>query len=501
MITIAYSTHKDEEYNKKFKQRLIESTGLKNIQILEYINHNEFSLASIYNRAIKESIHNIVVCIHNDVKLETGWGKKLLKDFENNPEYAIIGKAGSCYFPESGIYWEKMFQTMVGQVYHFPEGQKKWLNKYSPKFSFLIPVVTIDGLFISFDKTKIIHGFDESIGKFHFYDHPFCISNYLDGVKIGVTSSFEITHQSIGRPNEEFYATKDEFLKKYKQHLPLDLKPMLHYSEDFKKKIKEDDKIAIIIPTKGNWIMLHDCIRSFSKYCDINNFEIFIADTGSDDKIKENIKNFCELSSDFHFIEYDYYNFGKINNDVVKNHISNDFKYLLFCNNDVEILNDIIGIMLSVFNEKKNAGTVGARLHYPDNRVQHNGMSIVVSEERKSLSVFDMSLGSYYNYHEGLTPVFGNSAALLMIRKSVFDKIGGFNEKYTHCFEDAELNIKTIKLGFENYLCGNAVAYHKESATRDVINTTEQMTKDYNEILLPTIMENWNILNSKAVFV
>jgi glycosyltransferase involved in cell wall biosynthesis len=175
MITIIYSTHLTSEENNKFKQHLILSSGLnpKKIQILEFINHNEFSLSQVYNEGINKSIYDIVVCCHNDIKLENGWAKKLIKNFKNNPEYGMIGKAGSCYFPESGVYWEKMNLTMVGQVYHHPKGQKKWLSQYSAKLTELIPVVTIDGLFISFDKTKIKHTFDESIGKFHFYDHPF----------------------------------------------------------------------------------------------------------------------------------------------------------------------------------------------------------------------------------------------------------------------------------------------------------------------------------------
>ena len=225
MITIIYSTHKDETYNNKFKQHLLQTVGLKDIQILEYVNHNQFSLSELYNKGISESENDIVVCCHNDIKLESGWGKKLLKDFNDNPDYGIIGKAGSCYFPESGVYWERMQQTMVGQVYHHPDGQNKWLSKYSAKLPFLIPVVTIDGLFISFDKTKINHKFDETIGKFHFYDHLFCIPNYIEGIKIGVTSSFEITHQSVGQPNQEFWETKDKFIEKWGHILPLDLKP------------------------------------------------------------------------------------------------------------------------------------------------------------------------------------------------------------------------------------------------------------------------------------
>ena len=144
MISIVYSTHKDSNYNLKFKQHLLDSVGLRDVQIIEFVNHNQYSLAQVYNSGITQSIFDIVVCCHNDIKLEKNWGKKLLEDFSNNPDFGIIGKAGSCYFPESGVYWERMNQTMVGQVYHRPKDQKKWLSKYSANLPFLIPVVTID---------------------------------------------------------------------------------------------------------------------------------------------------------------------------------------------------------------------------------------------------------------------------------------------------------------------------------------------------------------------
>jgi len=277
MITIIYSTHKDKEYNDKFNDHLVLTSGLQSVQILPYVNHNEYSLSEVYNKGIKDAKYDIVVCCHNDIKLENNWGKKLLEDFSNNPDFGIIGKAGSCYFPESGIYWERMGQTMVGQVYHHPEGQKKWLNTYSAKLPYLIPVVTIDGLFISFDKTKINHHFDESYGKFHFYDHGFCLPNYLDGIKIGVTSSFEITHQSIGQPNFEFFESKEKFLEKWGGFLPLDLKPEKIYVPEIKEKpIKNIGKVAVIIPTKSKVEMLFNCINSLYKNCNSDLFDVFI---------------------------------------------------------------------------------------------------------------------------------------------------------------------------------------------------------------------------------
>jgi hypothetical protein len=277
MITIVYSTHKDQTYNHKFRQHLLQTVGLKDVQILEYINHNQYSLTEVYNRGILESTNNIIVCIHNDVKLENNWGKKLLKDFNENPDFAIIGKAGSCYFPKSGVYWDKMTQTMVGQVYHHPEGQNKWLSKYSPKLPFLIPVVTIDGVFISFDKTKIKHTFDETIGKFHYYDHPFCLSNYLDGVKLGITSSFELTHQSVGQPNEEFFESKDVFLKKYGEYLPLDLKPLEpYYTNQKQPSLKNVGKTAILIGYNEFDTYNQDVIDSIYSNCNESLFDVIL---------------------------------------------------------------------------------------------------------------------------------------------------------------------------------------------------------------------------------
>ena len=70
MITIVYSTHKDSDYNNKFKQHLLQTVGLNNVQILEYVNNNEYSLSQVYNSGITESIYDSVVCCHNDIKLE-----------------------------------------------------------------------------------------------------------------------------------------------------------------------------------------------------------------------------------------------------------------------------------------------------------------------------------------------------------------------------------------------------------------------------------------------
>jgi GT2 family glycosyltransferase len=87
-----------------------------------------------------------------------------------------------------------------------------------------------------------------------------------------------------------------------------------------------------------------------------------------------------------------------------------------------------------------------------------------------------------------------------MIRKSVFEKVGYFNENYISCFEDVHLNIDLFVSGLKNYLCGECVAYHYESKTRN--EDPENLSKlkiDYLNNLLPHIKNNWEKIKTKII--
>jgi GT2 family glycosyltransferase len=185
-------------------------------------------------------------------------------------------------------------------------------------------------------------------------------------------------------------------------------------------------------------------------------------------------------------IEYDYYNFAKINNDVVKNYIGKEYEYILFCNNDIKLLNNVIFEMVRTFKTYPNCGTVGARLMYPDNTVQHDGLFIYLKKDDKTIVSTHKNQFNYYNFSSGVSNVIGNTAALMMITKNAFMKIDMFNEQYRHCFEDVELNIKLKSIGLKNFINSNCVAYHIESKTRDVKLQNYEIIEDYNNIFVPT---------------
>jgi len=220
MITIGYSTRKT---NPQYQEYLKKSCGLKNVEVIEIVNDGLYSLSEAYNKILDQATHDKIVFCHDDIEFDTNsWGYKLIKNFDKNQEYGIIGVAGTKYLPESAKWWE-IPHTMYGIVNHKNQG-KKWASTYSKEIGNKVEeVVLIDGLFIAVDKNKIKKRFDETVSGFHFYDVTFSIQNYLEGVKIGIITNIRLTHLSIGQTNHKWEENRSIFVEKYKDVLPLNI--------------------------------------------------------------------------------------------------------------------------------------------------------------------------------------------------------------------------------------------------------------------------------------
>ena len=217
-ISVVISTRKiDETYVTHVKKMF----SHPRTQILVYENDGEKSLTQIYNIGLKESKNDIVVFMHDDLILETkNITPKVIRLFEKNPEYGVIGIAGTDNLV-SGMWWQDR-SSMYGIVGHEHEG-KRHVNHYS-KGDYsekLKEVVVIDGLFMMIHKNRIKHKFNEQFEGFHFYDLPICLENYLEGVKVGVTTKIRVTHKSIGMVNKKWEKNKLLFEALYEKNFPL----------------------------------------------------------------------------------------------------------------------------------------------------------------------------------------------------------------------------------------------------------------------------------------
>lgn len=215
-------------------QRIIkEMSGEKNLEIIEYINKGE-GLTKFYNRALDETSNNIVLFIHNDIDILTkNFVKKIIKHFDNNPEYGIVGVAGSKNIPTSGKWWENP-NKMYGKVHHTHEG-KTWLSEYSSdQQDRLVETVLVDGLFFAVHKKRIKERFNPDVKGFHFYDVDFCTANHIAGVKIGVCTNIKVNHHSIGITNDEWERNRVEYSERYASKLPLNVKKTFAPNEKIK---------------------------------------------------------------------------------------------------------------------------------------------------------------------------------------------------------------------------------------------------------------------------
>jgi len=220
MITIVCSSINPSD---DYKNHVLKHIGLPNnkVQFLHYKNDNQFSLTQLYNIALKESINDTIIFIHDDLILETKEiGRKIEKLFQKNLDYGIIGLAGTKELSKSGRWWDNSKQ-MFGKVKHQHNG-KTWTSSYSDDLNNnLEETLNVDGLFFAVKKSRLKIDFNEEYDGFHFYDLVFCLQNYLSGVKIGVTTIVKVIHKSIGETNEKWEELRQKFVIDFENELPL----------------------------------------------------------------------------------------------------------------------------------------------------------------------------------------------------------------------------------------------------------------------------------------
>lgn len=218
VVSVVISTRNiDDEYLKHVEKMF----SHPQTEILIYENDGVNSLTEIYNIGLKESKNDIVVFMHDDLILETpNMTPKIVKLFEKHPEYGIIGIAGTDKLT-SGRWWDNR-ENMFGVVGHIHEG-KRHVNHYSKGVfnDVLKDVVIVDGLFFMVRKSLLKKEFNEQFKGFHFYDIPFCVENQFEGVKIGLTTKFGITHKSVGITNKQWEKNKLLFEALFEKQLPL----------------------------------------------------------------------------------------------------------------------------------------------------------------------------------------------------------------------------------------------------------------------------------------
>ncbi|WP_296030623.1 glycosyltransferase family 2 protein [Dorea sp.] len=248
-----------------------------------------------------------------------------------------------------------------------------------------------------------------------------------------------------------------------------------------KYKISGNPLISILIPNKDQKETLDKCLRSIEKLTDYDNYEIIIIENNSTEK--ETFEYYNEISKK-EKIRVIYWQ-GEFNYSAINNfgagHARGD--YLLLLNNDMEVINgDWLQEMLS-HCQREEVGAVGARLYYPDDTVQHAG--IIIGIGGVAGSVFVGMKRGYTGYmhrasiQQDLSAV---TAACMLIKRSVFEEVGGLEEKLQIAFNDVDLCLRIRKKGYLIVYDPYVELYHYESKTRGPEDTKEKVRRFQSEI-------------------
>ena len=172
-------------------------------------------------------------------------------------------------------------------------------------------------------------------------------------------------------------------------------------------------------------------------------------------------------------------------------------EYILLLNNDTEMIEpDSIKEMLDVCM-RPDVGIAGAKLLYEDNTIQHAG--VIVGFGGIAGHAFigqDKEDNGYFSRSISVQDLSAVTAACLMVRKSVYEEVGGLDEEYKVAFNDIDFCLKVRKAGYLVVYNPYAQFYHYESKSRGLEDSADKVARFQREIAL--FGERWGDILEKG---
>lgn len=253
-------------------------------------------------------------------------------------------------------------------------------------------------------------------------------------------------------------------------------------------EIQGNPLISIIIPNKDHVLDLKRCMESIDNKSEYTNYEYIIVENNS---VEQETFDFYDEISKRDNVKILYWQ-GGFNYSAINNYGEDAAagEYLLLLNNDTEIINpDCLSQMLG-YCQREDVGVVGARLYYDDGTVQHAGVVIglggiagnifVGSDENEEIYMSRTKVSCDYS---------AVTAACLMVKRSLYESIGGLDEEFEVAFNDIDFCLRVRQMNKLVVYNANAKLYHYESKSRGAENTLQKQDRFNDEIEL--FNEKW----------
>jgi O-antigen biosynthesis protein len=245
--------------------------------------------------------------------------------------------------------------------------------------------------------------------------------------------------------------------------------------------VQKQVEISIIVPVFNQFEFTQACLASLQEHQGTERFEVIVVDDCSTDATAEAVPHMAGIvylrnDTNTGFITSCNRGAGKARG-----------KYLVFLNNDTLVRKGWLSTLLDTFAEEPQAGLVGSKLIYPDGRLQEAGGIIWRDASGWNYGKFDDPGKPEYNY---LREVDYCSAAALMIPKTLFQNVGGFDSRYAPAYyEDTDLAFKIRRAGYKVLYQPLSEVIHYEGATGGTDLSTG--TKKHQNINRSTFAETW----------
>ena len=246
--------------------------------------------------------------------------------------------------------------------------------------------------------------------------------------------------------------------------------------------------VSIIVPTRDKPELLAACLSGIERTAYPGELETIVVDNGSCDPAAIRILNQLESNPRARLVRDDSpFNFSRLNNQAAR--IARG-DVLCLLNNDVEPLDAtwLTGLVPYVLNE--DVGAVGAQLLYPSGRIQHAGVAIGIGgaagHVQKGVDPADQR---FWTWHAVTRQVSAVTAAVMVVRESVFAEVGGFDEDFAVAFNDVDFCLRLKQRGLRNIYVADVRLIHRESESRGQDRTPEQVSRFASE--LAQLQERW----------
>lgn len=238
---------------------------------------------------------------------------------------------------------------------------------------------------------------------------------------------------------------------------------------------------SIVICTRDQGALLRTAIESIRTKTRYPNYEIIVLDNGSRDASTLEYLSTLVAQPGITLLRDDSpFNYSRLNNTAVS-HSQGELVCLL--NDDIEVLApEWLEEMVS-FAIQPDVGAVGARLWYPDGTLQHGGVILgvggVAGHAHPRLPKGDAGYFGRAVLQQELAAVTG---ACLVVRRRVFDAVGGLDERLAVAFNDIDFCLRLRAAGYRNIWTPFAELIHHESASRGLEDSPEKRARFRGEI-------------------